>query len=91
LIFGLVSPGNPSPEIRDCVTAYRSPMARPPSTEASRHSVTHTKPNALGEVKTVHRDASGKVVGQSTSAVKPNALGEVRTTSKGSGPLELLP
>jgi hypothetical protein len=53
--------------------------------------VTHTKPNALGEVKTVHRDASGKVVGQSTSAVKPNALGEVRTTSKGSGPLELLP
>jgi hypothetical protein len=42
-------------------------------------------------VKTVHRDAAGKVVGQSTSAVKPNALGEVRTTTKGSGPLELLP
>jgi hypothetical protein len=41
-------------------------------------TATTTKPNILGEQKTVMRDSSGGVTGNATTA-KPNVLGEQKT------------
>lgn len=46
------------------------------------------KPNAIGEQKTVIRDASGRITGTATTA-KPSAIGEQKSVVRGNPPLRL--
>jgi len=47
------------------------------------------KPNVFGEVKTVYKDANGKITGQAVTT-KPNVFGEVKTKVEGKVPTEVL-
>jgi hypothetical protein len=47
------------------------------------------KPNVFGEVKTVYRDANGKITGRAITS-KPNVFGEVKTKQYGKAPIESL-
>ena len=52
--------------------------------DAKRQSVTQTKPNVLGELKTVHKDADGRFVAESRTQTTPNPLGETKTVYRDS-------
>ena len=52
--------------------------------DAKRQSVTQTKPNALGELKTIHKNAEGRVVAESRTQATSTPLGEIKTVYRDS-------